>query len=112
MFFLLQLAGEPFFNMFSGLLKIMERVQRGETEDVSQMMIPCSLPSNPNVNLVPEFVCLVSSFKYSRMTPKRRLPPMHSRSGSLATFNVWLVRAFDLYSTISLLVCSLARYHA
>ncbi|KAK8826876.1 hypothetical protein WA556_004463, partial [Blastocystis sp. ATCC 50177/Nand II] len=52
---LLQQAGEPFSSMFSGLLKIMMQLSRGEAVDVSAMMISCALPSNPSVNLVPEF---------------------------------------------------------
>lgn len=59
---LLQQAGEPFSSMFSGLLKIMTQLSHGEAVDVSAMMISCALPSNPSVNLVPEFVLLLSSF--------------------------------------------------
>ena len=59
---LLQQAGEPFSSMFSGLLKIMTQLSRGEAVDVSAMLISCVLPSNPSVNLVPEFVLLLSSF--------------------------------------------------
>lgn len=77
-------AGEDYSKQFSGLLDVMRRVKSGEAEDISQLMIDCSLPSSPDINLVPEFVTLHSPFNAQTTDPEAPL--------TTDAFPLWLSR--------------------
>lgn len=59
---LLSLYSRDSYQSFSQLFNRMKTIQQGQTSDIESLMLDCSLPGYPSVNLLPEIVSIETPF--------------------------------------------------